>query len=44
MNVCEMPNFADKIFDVVFDNTLLYLMLYGENILSIVEWKKFIEF
>ena len=37
MNVCEMPDFADKAFDAIFDKALLDTMLCGENALSIVE-------
>ena len=37
MNVCEMPDFADKAFDVVFDKALLDTMLCGENALVVVE-------
>ena len=37
MNVCEMPEFANKSFDVVFDKALLDTMLCGENALVTVE-------
>jgi ubiquinone/menaquinone biosynthesis C-methylase UbiE len=37
MDVCEMTEFADKTFDVVFDKALLDAMLCGENALITVE-------
>ena len=37
MDVCEMTEFADKSFDVVFDKALLDTMLCGENALLTVE-------
>ena len=37
MDVCEMTEFADKTFDVVFDKALLDAMLCGENALMTVE-------
>ena len=37
MNVCEMKEFADKSFNVVFDKALLDSMLCGENALLVVE-------
>ena len=37
MNVCQMPDFANKTFDVVFDKALLDTMLCGENALVNVE-------
>ena len=37
MNVCEMPEFGNKTFDVVFDKALLDTMLCGENALVVVE-------
>ena len=37
MNVCEMGEFKDKTFDVVFDKALLDTILCGENALLVVE-------
>ena len=37
MDVCEMTEFADKSFDVVFDKALLDAMLCGENALITAE-------
>ena len=37
MNVCEMNEFKDKTFDVVFDKALLDTILCGENALLVVE-------
>ena len=37
MNVCEMGEFKDKTFDVVFDKALLDTILCGENALVTVE-------
>ena len=37
MNVCEMKDFGDKSFNVVFDKALLDTMLCGENALLVVE-------
>ena len=37
MDVCEMTEFVDKSFDVVFDKALLDAMLCGENALITVE-------
>ena len=37
MNVCEMGEFKDKTFDVVFDKALLDTILCGEGALMVVE-------